>query len=116
MASCAYCNTTILFGGKRNGDLRYCNDKCQQQGALASVANQLPREQVAAYLGRVHRGNCPQCDGPGPVEVWGDCLRSVLGRAPSDSERLFGFEGAHRTTVLDMWWGRRNRGPFSRAS
>lgn len=27
MTSCAYCGTTILFGGKRINDLRFCNEK-----------------------------------------------------------------------------------------
>ena len=69
MASCAYCSTTILFGGKRDGELRFCNDKCAQKGSLAIVANQLSPADVAAYVSRVHRGNCPECSGPGPVDV-----------------------------------------------
>lgn len=28
MAKCGYCGTTILFGGKKDGDLRFCNDEC----------------------------------------------------------------------------------------
>jgi hypothetical protein len=47
MASCSYCNTTILFGGKRTGDLRFCNEKCAQKGALALVASQLSPTDVA---------------------------------------------------------------------
>lgn len=69
MASCAYCSTTIIFGGRRSGNLRYCNEKCEQQGRLSEVANQLSPADVKAYIFRVHKGNCPQCDGPGPVDV-----------------------------------------------
>lgn len=69
MASCAYCNTRILFGGKRDGELRYCNEKCQHQGRLSEAANQLSPADVKAHIFRVHRGNCPKCDGPGPVDV-----------------------------------------------
>ena len=79
----------------------------------AGAVRELP-ESVREQFVRL--GSYRLADGTGPVEVWADSLRSLLGREPSDSERLFGFEGAHRTTVLDMWWGRRNRGPFSRAS
>lgn len=69
MASCAYCDTTILFGGKRHGDLRFCNDKCLAAGAVAQTAAALPAADVALHVAKVHRGNCPQCDGQGPVDV-----------------------------------------------
>lgn len=69
MASCAYCNTRSLFGGKRDGDRRYCNEKCLHQGLLSDAASQLSPADVQAHIFRVHRGNCPKCDGPGPVDV-----------------------------------------------
>lgn len=69
MASCAYCNTRILFGGKRDGDRRYCNEKCLHQGLLSDAASQLSPADVQAHIFRVHKGNCPKCDGPGPVDV-----------------------------------------------
>jgi hypothetical protein len=69
MASCAYCNTTIIFGGKRNGNLRFCNAICEREGALALLAEALPAADVGPFIGRVHRGNCPKCSGPGPVDV-----------------------------------------------
>lgn len=69
MATCAYCNTTILLGGKRQGDLRFCNATCAANGALVQVANQLPPFAVGQYLRQVHSGNCPNCHGQGPVDV-----------------------------------------------
>ena len=69
MASCAYCNTRILFGGKRDGDRRYCNEKCLHQGLLSDAASQLSPADVQAHIFRVHKGNCPKCDGPGPVDM-----------------------------------------------
>jgi hypothetical protein len=69
MASCAYCNTTILFGGKKQGDLRFCNGECQQRGILASVASQIPKQEVDGYVAKVHRGTCPSCSGTGPIDV-----------------------------------------------
>ena len=32
MATCASCGTTILFGGKKIGDKRFCDDKCAARG------------------------------------------------------------------------------------
>lgn len=69
MASCAYCSTTILFGGMKQGDFRFCNAKCAKLGALVSVANQLPRQEVERYMFKVHVGSCPKCKGAGPVDV-----------------------------------------------
>jgi hypothetical protein len=42
MARCAYCNTVILFGGVKDGDLRFCNETCHQQGQFLLVADQVP--------------------------------------------------------------------------
>ena len=69
MAVCSYCDTTILFGGTRQGDLRFCNDDCQNRGALAYYADQLPREEVEKYIQSVHGGDCPNCNGAGPVDI-----------------------------------------------
>jgi len=69
MARCNYCGTTILFGGARDGELRYCNARCQQSGRLLSVSNQLPQAQVQEQIWKVHQGACPKCGGSGPVDV-----------------------------------------------
>jgi hypothetical protein len=37
MATCNYCNSTILFGGKTDGQLRFCNDKCYQSAVLVRM-------------------------------------------------------------------------------
>jgi hypothetical protein len=42
MAACGACGTTILFGGVKDAGLRFCNAKCRNNGALLSLARQLP--------------------------------------------------------------------------
>lgn len=69
MAKCDYCGTTILFGGRRQGDLRFCNDRCQNGGALISISRQLPESLVQPKIWEIHRGLCPKCGGPGPIDV-----------------------------------------------
>lgn len=69
MTSCADCNSTILFGGKRHDGLRYCDATCLQRGVLTRVADQLPKHDVDIYVANVHRGRCPNCAGEGPVDV-----------------------------------------------
>jgi len=69
MARCASCNTWILFGGVKDGESRYCNAKCQQQGALVTFSQQLPEQEIASAVSQVHQGLCPKCGGSGPVDV-----------------------------------------------
>jgi hypothetical protein len=114
MASCAYCNTTILFGGKRSGELRFCNEKCLQKGSLSLVANQLSPADVASYVGRVHRGSCPQCNGPGPVDVhtsyrvWSALVltqwasRPLVGCKPCGTKQKLGDTAF---SLFLGWWG-----------
>ncbi len=69
MAKCDYCSSTILFGGKRQGDLHFCNAKCNSRGTLLAVSHQIPESVVNESVQRTHQGVCPQCKGSGPVDV-----------------------------------------------
>jgi hypothetical protein len=69
MGQCAYCKSTILFGGRRDGDLVFCGDSCFQKGEVLRVANRVPDEELEKYVAAVHAGNCPKCAGKGPVDV-----------------------------------------------
>ncbi|MGA2065438.1 MAG: hypothetical protein ABSG86_10725 [Thermoguttaceae bacterium] len=73
MAKCAYCGTIIVFGGKKDGGLRYCNSGCWQKGAPVRLRRQveewLPDDAVQEHAAAVHQGKCPRCHGPGPVDV-----------------------------------------------
>lgn len=114
MARCAQCNTLILFGGVREGDARYCNDKCRQQGALVQLSRELPDPEIAAAVSRVHQGTCPKCGGAGPVDVsraykvWSAL---VMTSWSSDGEiccRPCGRKrqlGAFVSSTLLGWWG-----------
>lgn len=69
MATCASCNQTILFGGKRQGDLRFCSDKCVAAGSFLTDMERIPDSAVAPRIWEIHAGRCPECSGPGPVDV-----------------------------------------------
>jgi len=69
MAKCDYCGSTILFGGKRQGGLRFCNATCSARGALLAVSRQMPQSIVVESVQRIHQGPCPKCNGSGPVDV-----------------------------------------------
>jgi len=70
MAACAYCGSGIIFGGTREGALRYCNARCASRGNLLALSHQLPDSLIQEHLLKVHQGRCPKCGGPGPVDVY----------------------------------------------
>jgi hypothetical protein len=69
MAKCSYCGSTILFGGKQEGALQFCNAACQEKGVLIHLADQLPADLVEQSVQNIHSGSCPKCHGRGPVDV-----------------------------------------------
>lgn len=69
MARCGYCGTSILFGGVRDGNNRFCNSKCHQSAYVLSVAQQAPADVLERETEEVFRGNCPKCRGLGPIDV-----------------------------------------------
>ena len=69
MARCSACGTTILFGGKRVGDFRFCSDKCLARGRYLTFAARVPDAMVDDLARRTVMGACPKCKGPGPIDV-----------------------------------------------
>jgi len=72
MATCAFCGTTILFGGKKSGGIRFCSDKCRERGqlpALFSALSEVSAEIAHKHAESIHDGNCPKCGGQGPVDI-----------------------------------------------
>lgn len=70
MAACAYCKSTILFGGRRVESLTFCNNECLSNGQVVLLAQTIPEHVVTATARNVHAGACPVCnDSRGPVEV-----------------------------------------------
>ena len=69
MAKCDYCGTTILFGGVKEEEYRFCNQKCHENGFLLTIAKQIPDDVMEEHLKEVHDGQCPKCGGAGPIDV-----------------------------------------------
>jgi hypothetical protein len=69
MASCDQCGRSVLFGGKRLGDRFYCGANCAQFDAEIEFGRTLPDAQVRELMQRWRNEPCPQCQGPGPVDV-----------------------------------------------
>lgn len=114
MAACGACNTSILFGGVRDGEQRFCNADCHYRGYLLAVAREIPREIVREQTHAVYRGMCPKCQGPGPVEVhtsyrvWSAILLTSWRNQPQISCRSCGVKAQIGNAVFSLvlgWWG-----------
>jgi len=114
MAACAACNTTILFGGVRDGDARYCNNTCHQRGYLLQVAQQIPPETLRNQTQAVFHGSCPKCQGPGPIDVhtsyrvYSALIVTSWQNTPQISCRSCGVKSQIGNAVFSLflgWWG-----------
>ncbi len=114
MASCAYCHATIILGGKRSGDLKFCNDQCLAAGEVLRSAGNIPAEAVEAHARKLLQGLCPQCQGAGPVEVftayriWSALLMTSWRNEPHVCCRSCGTRHQLRSLLISVflgWWG-----------
>lgn len=114
MTKCDYCGSTIVFGGKQNGQLRFCNDRCYQSGALIALSRQIPDNVVEQQVWKVHQGLCPHCSGPGPVDVhvshrvWSALIVTSWKSQPRLSCRRCGVKsqlGDAAFSLVCGWWG-----------
>jgi hypothetical protein len=68
MAVCDHCGA-ILFGGVKNGDLRFCNADCASHAASLLASRRFPAAEIEQRVQSIHQAECPLCGGPGPVDI-----------------------------------------------
>ena len=114
MTTCAHCDELIVFGGKREGDSRYCNEKCLQAARAFQLAVDLPETVLTARVWEVYYGHCPKCRGPGPVDVrlgyrvWSALITSSFSTRPHVACRRCGQKARLKDagfSLLFGWWG-----------
>lgn len=114
MASCNYCGAAILFGGTQVGHLRFCTDRCAQQGGLLQIADQVPPDLLREEVAEVHSGNCPKCRRPGPVDVhtsysvWSALVITRWSSIPKMCCRACAVKSHLGHALLSLcfgWWG-----------
>ena len=114
MTKCDFCGTTILFGGQEAGGLRFCNAQCASNGQLITLSRALPPLVVQQHVQAMHQGACPQCKGPGPVDVhvshrvWSALIMTRWSSHPRISCRACGVKaklGDSVVSVVAGWWG-----------
>jgi hypothetical protein len=114
MDQCSYCSNTIVFGGIRDTSGLYCNDRCHKSHSLLFRAEKLSYKVVTRKILEIHRGKCPKCGGPGPVDVheafhvWSVIIATHWNNAPMvccrSCARRFQI-GALLLCVVAGWWG-----------
>jgi DNA-directed RNA polymerase subunit RPC12/RpoP len=114
MARCTYCGSTVLFGGVKDEDARFCNAECQEGGRLMAAAADVPEGVLAARVAEVVEDDCPRCGGPGPVDVFTShrVLSAIVftswKNVPEISCRGCATKrqlGGVLTSLLLGWWG-----------
>lgn len=114
MAKCDYCSTFILFGGVRDGRLRFCNDSCHQSGYALVVAEEIPEDIVDNASKEIHQGRCPKCQGEGPIDVftshkvWSLILFTSWSSSPEISCKSCGRKAQFGNLLFSLifgWWG-----------
>jgi hypothetical protein len=114
MAKCGYCNSTIIVGGVRAGDQRFCNDKCYQNAQVLSVAKNIPPEVLEQQVQAAWSGSCPKCQGRGPVDVhkfhqvWSILVMTQWSSKSQVSCRSCGVKrqlGGIAFSLFCGWWG-----------
>jgi len=114
MATCDYCGTTIVFGGVKDNDLRFCNKECYQKGHVLVLSRSIPNDVVENQVRQIHRGSCPKCKGSGPVDVhtshriYSALVYTSWSSIPTVSCRSCGIKSQIGNTIFSLvlgWWG-----------
>ena len=114
MTTCDYCGSVIIFGGVKDNGLRFCNEKCHQKGYVLVLANEIPNDIADQETNEIHKGNCPKCQGMGPVDVhtsyriyslifitsW-NSVQNVCCRSCGIKSQV----GDAMSSILFGWWG-----------
>jgi hypothetical protein len=115
MAKCAACGTTILFGGVRDGDFRFCNASCHTENTLVPLLRELPPDEIKRRAYEIHHGQCPVCQGAGPVDVhtsyqvWSALIVFTTKTIPRISCRSCGVKSQIGNALFSLvlgWWSR----------
>ena len=67
--ACPTCGNSILFGGIKEGKKKYCSKKCYEADEINRAAAAIPEIAVVAFSQKIHRGECPKCNGAGPIDI-----------------------------------------------
>lgn len=67
--ACPTCGLSVLFGGVKDGDKKYCSKKCYEADEVNRIAKHIPEDAVVSLTNKIRNGKCPVCQGHGPIDV-----------------------------------------------
>jgi hypothetical protein len=69
VAACDCCGKHYTFGALRTGARAVCSGTCQERGQVLTALDILPPAEIGSFVADAHRGDCPTCGRPGPVDI-----------------------------------------------
>lgn len=114
MATCSSCGSVIIFGGIKDGKLRFCNEKCRSAGTLMYYAQNVPDDAALDAAKDILQGDCPICSGAGPVDfhtshsIWSVVYFTSFKSTPVLCCRRCGRKNAIKSSAFSAlfgWWG-----------
>lgn len=112
--TCTTCNKTILFGGMKNGERRYCNKRCFDADKLNEAARLIPGVHVMNLAKNLHAGRCPKCASSGNIDIHKSysIYSVIIYTKYATHEHLLCKSCASRQQMTDLvgsalfgWWG-----------
>ena len=112
--ACPTCGNSILFGGIKERDKKYCSKRCYEADEINRVAGEIPDAIAEELSAEIHQGSCPKCGGAGPVDVHKSysVYSAVLYTSWKTSEHLVCKKCAAKQQATDLvgslllgWWG-----------
>lgn len=112
--ACPTCGLSVLFGGVKDGDKKYCSKKCYEADDVNRVAKEIPNEAVVKLTEKIRNDRCPECQGPGPVDVHKSysIYSIILFTSYKTNEHIVCRGCAKKKQLLDLlsstlfgWWG-----------
>lgn len=114
MATCDGCNTTIVFGGVKEGEFIFCKDTCRDDNDLLVRASTIDDINAMGRVMEVRNERCPVCGGRGPLDIHishrtaSYLIASVSKSLPQLSCRSCGQKAKLKSTFSTFflgWWG-----------
>lgn len=114
MGKCNYCGSIILFGGVKEGKLKFCNKECHEKENVLVLSSGIPNDVVEKQVRQIFHGLCPKCQGSGPVDVhishrvYSALVFTSWSSNPQVSCRSCGRKSQIGSTFFSLalgWWG-----------
>ena len=115
MANCGNCGKHFFISGADGEDgTKFCDERCQMEHQLQPYIDRISVADLDQEVQRLQDSKCPECNGPGPLEVWHShsiWSALVLTRWVNQSHfcckscaRTHQWQGLAISTLLG-WWG-----------